>query len=682
MQLLINKKILTLLLFTIIFPVQYVYSQEVSEQNDTLELKPYFGAFLGINLNFHDADFRSLPGVPSCCPKYTEGFGNGLYFGGVVDYPLNYKMQLTGRLSISKSNGELTRFEQTTVVVDGQETIGEFEHYVNSKFTIFGIEPLFTYKPITDLGLHGGFRLGLITAADYYQIEKISKPIDRGTFSDGRTYRNQSKGDIDSINSFQFGIKIGASYKLPINKKKTLFVVPEMFYTLNLTNHIQERNWSVNSLSFGVGIKYRIPPPPPPPPLPPMPPPDPEFKLQTKEPIFALDVDAIEIDSNLQEKKNFSINIEDFVSYNMRPLLNYVFFDENSAQIPERYVKLDKTFAAKFDENDLGNMNALETYYYLLNIVGRRMQRNSQSKISLIGTNANVAAEKNNLSLSEARAKSVADYLINIWGIETDRIKISARNLPQKFSKSDDSLGIQENRRVEIVSDDITITEPVFTLDTMRVLSTSAIKFIPKVLTEVGIKSWDFNLTQKDKQVFTQKGEGKLPDNWTWKLTKKNVPDGNGDLAYVLSALDSIGQKANSKVKRIPITTKSIDLKRRSGESDKEYEYYSLILFDYGKSELEFEHKKVVDFVKNRMSEDSKILIYGFTDSMGEEEINKKLSEKRAKEVLKRLGIDENLEIEGKGESQLLYDNSLPEGRLYCRTVTIDIETPIKIIDK
>jgi outer membrane protein OmpA-like peptidoglycan-associated protein len=119
-------------------------------------------------------------------------------------------------------------------------------------------------------------------------------------------------------------------------------------------------------------------------------------------------------------------------------------------------------------------------------------------------------------------------------------------------------------------------------------------------------------------------------------------------------------------------------MKRRSGQSDKEYEYYSLILFDYGKSDLGFEHKKVVDFVKGRLSEGSKLLIYGYTDSMGEEEVNLKLSDKRAKSVLKRLEISENINYEGKGESELLYDNSLPEGRFYCRTVTIDIETPIK----
>jgi hypothetical protein len=34
--------------------------------------------------------------------------------------------------------------------------------------------------------------------------------------------------------------------------------------------------------------------------------------------------------------------------------------------------------------------------------------------------------------------------------------------------------------------------------------------------------------------------------------------------------------------------------------------------------------------------------------------------------------------FEGMGERELIYNNELPEGRFYCRTVTITVETPIK----
>jgi outer membrane protein OmpA-like peptidoglycan-associated protein len=464
---------------------------------------------------------------------------------------------------------------------------------------------------------------------------------------------------------------------LPANKQRSLFIVPEIFYTLNPTTLVKGRSWSVNSLSIGVGFKYRVPPPPPPPPLAPVPPPDPEIPIELKQPVLAVDVDAVEIDSNNVKQKDFSIGVEDFISINMRPLLNYLFFDENSAEIPKKYVQFSKNDAEKFDESYLGNLNAMETYYYLLNIVGKRLQTEPGTTITLTGTNSNINSEKNNKELSKARAQSVANYLTNTWNIDPSRIKIVSRNLPEQHSKEDDSLGMQENRRVEITSDNIRITEPVLTKDTMRIIKTSEIDFLPKVLTEAGLQLWELNVKQKDKTLFAQKGSGNPPESLQWKIAKHNELADEGDISYSINAIDSVGQTANSKTKRIPVNFVSIDKKRRAGEQDKEFEYYSLILFDYGKSDLGFEHRKVVDFVKGRINPDSKLVVYGYTDSMGEEKVNDRISKERATAVLKRLDIKDNVQIEGKGESELLYDNSLPEGRFYCRTVTIDIETPI-----
>jgi len=680
-----NKK-LWIILFCLIF-VSKVYAQNnVSEPPktsspalDTMELKPMYGVFGGYSINFHKTDFRNLPGVPSCCPKFSYGQGSGYYFGGSIDYPINYDMLVSARLYFNHINGKLTTYEETPILLDGKESTGEFEHFLDANFTHIGLEPLFIYKPMDNFYAIGGFSIGFLTQADYYQIEKITKPNDRGTFLDGRSYRNQNQGSIlENSNKFQFGIKIGAGYRLPFDKKQTLFATPEICYSYFPTNLIQERDWKIHQLSVGLSVKYRVPPPPPPPPAPPLPPPDPEIPLITKVPFLAADIDAIEIDTNNKESRNFTIKVEDFVSYNMRPLLAYVFFEENSAEIPSRYVLFDSKVAENFSTDQLSNLNALDTYYYVLNIIGRRLRDIPTANITLVGTNSDVGPEKNNKVLSENRAKAVADYLIKTWQIDPNRIKITARNLPKDHSKVDDPLGMQENRRVEILPDDISIIEPVFTVDTMRVLSTAEIRFIPKVISEAGISKYAFVLKQQDNELIKIEDSGKLPNNFSWKITSKNFPKNESDFAYSLTVTDSVGQTLLSPLKRIPITRKSIDMKRRTGQSDKEFEYYSLILFDYAKSDLGTEHRKVVDFIKQRISPESKVFIYGFTDSIGEEEINKKISDKRAVAVLKRLNIDTNVVVEGKGESELLYDNNTPEGRFYCRTVTINIETPVK----
>jgi outer membrane protein OmpA-like peptidoglycan-associated protein len=121
----------------------------------------------------------------------------------------------------------------------------------------------------------------------------------------------------------------------------------------------------------------------------------------------------------------------------------------------------------------------------------------------------------------------------------------------------------------------------------------------------------------------------------------------------------------------------TITKKRKSGIADKEFELYSLILFDFGKSKLENEHKRVVDFVRRRITDGSTVTITGYTDALGEEAVNRRISTARANAVAQRLKLD-NAKVEGKGEEKLIYDNSLPEGRFYCRTVQIEIVTPVK----
>ena len=154
------------------------------------------------------------------------------------------------------------------------------------------------------------------------------------------------------------------------------------------------------------------------------------------------------------------------------------------------------------------------------------------------------------------------------------------------------------------------------------------------------------------------------------------MPRSSSPIDYKLMVMDSVGQKGFAE-ETLPINKLTVNTKRENRTNDKEFEYYSLILFSYGKSSLEQDHREVVDFVKNRIKDDAKVYIYGYSDSMGEDEINKVISERRAKSVATRLKL-RDAEVKGLGEENLLYDNSLPEGRFYCRTVQITVETPVK----
>ncbi|WP_313622425.1 outer membrane protein OmpA [Achromobacter sp.] len=101
--------------------------------------------------------------------------------------------------------------------------------------------------------------------------------------------------------------------------------------------------------------------------------------------------------------------------------------------------------------------------------------------------------------------------------------------------------------------------------------------------------------------------------------------------------------------------------------------------FDFDKSVLKPEGRQLLQQVaqQSRTIDLETIIAVGHTDSIGTEEYNQKLSERRAASVkayLVSLGIDPNrIYTEGKGELQPIASNKTKEGRAQNRRVEIEI---------
>lgn len=671
-------KLNIILLIVVLSLVNNVFSQD-EELIDTVDynLKPRIGLFFNYNFLFHIADFQDLPGLNTCCPNYSSTSDNGISLGALFEYPLDNKLRVGGRLSFDTYNSMFSSIESKPIIIDGKTQNGEIGFELESKFGYLNIEPLIMYSFYQNFWANFNLRLGFNIYSDHYQTEEIISPSDRGTFTDGFRKHDLSYGSIPSISSVEYGFKIGASYETKINKDSSLIIAPEINYSYNFNNVVSGLNWSVHSIKLGLALKYRQAQPPPPPPAPPIRPPYPNPLLPEAPPELSADVQLFKVDTTGKMVKNFSLQIEDFISLNMRPLLNYIFFDYNSDVIPAKYKKISKEDADKYSLKKLQNFGALETYYQVLNIIGYRLKNDASTKIDIVGCNSDVELEENNKKLSENRALAVKDYLMDVWGIDEQRMKVIARNLPSKPSKSDDSTSIEENRRVEIITKNDDITAPVTTTDTLRVIEKYNLKFVNNWKSVVGINEWELVAELDNKKIFGKNDKGNPDSTIKWSFEENNqLLSHTGNIFYYLKVKDNLGQSSVSTKNRLPIEQLTIDKKRLERISDREFEYYSLILFDFGKSDLRKEHKSVADLIKNRITKDSKVYIKGFTDSIGDENDNKKLSDRRAKSVAKRLSIPDNF-VEGVGETSLLYPNNTPEGRFYCRTVQIVIETPI-----
>ena len=103
------------------------------------------------------------------------------------------------------------------------------------------------------------------------------------------------------------------------------------------------------------------------------------------------------------------------------------------------------------------------------------------------------------------------------------------------------------------------------------------------------------------------------------------------------------------------------------------------IFFDFNSADLRGESTPVLEQIQSTMEEHSelRIVIEGHTDSVGDEETNQELSERRAQAVVRYLeehSIDgARMTAVGKGEGEPVADNDTPEGRAENRRVVLRV---------
>jgi len=213
--------------------------------------------------------------------------------------------------------------------------------------------------------------------------------------------------------------------------------------------------------------------------------------------------------------------------------------------------------------------------------------------------------------------------------------------------------------------------------DIVRTANPPIIEIRPDLWSEVGIDKWEINVSQKGQLLRNYSGVGNGNNN-SWDIEDEPIPSLEEPILVKLDYQDKSGNKRTIE-KNLKISQLTIKKKRFELKDDKRIERFSLILFDYDKSELTEQQKKLLQDIKSKIQPNSKVIISGFADRTGEEAYNKELSARRNAEVQKILKVsDSQLVMQNVGSSELLYDNSSPEGRSYCRTVKVSIETPVK----
>lgn len=729
---------MSLLLILVCF--SNTFSQTKKNQSDTKktyselkanrEAKYYLGLFWGYNINQHSADFSQLSGYPNCCTQFSgsDAKGSGLSAGALIEFPkfleqekLNFELRLF--YSDISSNFLVENVNIGNVLLanpsDPKNPIVSqalVNHKLDASLALLGLEPSLNYNFWDKMYLKAGFKLGYLLTNKFSQAEILVQP-ESYTFMDDRLIRNDfTDKEIPNSNLLQLHFSLGLSYDYQL--KNDLIISPEIKYNFALMN-LADVNWKANYLQFGAAFKLPV--------YPSIDKPERDTTIFRRDTVVNTSKEIITeqiklINSNTKndvvEAEDYNLNVKTIIENYEKlipfkseltvsvkavgitkkgeriekprmeieeteteesfALLPQIYFKESSSDLSQTGLNLrSKDQISGFDENKLP-WNTMEIYSDLLNILGSRLKSTSQnSEITIVGCTSEKAIEKNNLELSKARAEAIKNYLVNIWDVEAKRIKTKAQGKPDNAGNELYAEGILENQRAEIKSKDLKLLFPVILKDVKKTSNPPEVEIIPSISSNLKIKDWGVKVTQSSKTLREFEGDENLDLPFIWTVEENPMPEYETPIEITLDATNELGL---SKVARteLKIEQKTIKKKRYQLKDDKKIEKYALIVFDFASSQLNEQHKSILDLVKSKIEKNSKVEVIGYTDMTGEEKINYQLSHDRAKEVFNYLGLNsKNGTFKGVGENTPLFDNNTTSGRSYNRTVIVTIETPM-----
>ncbi len=641
-------------------------SSASGQQKEAPTARPQVGVVGGLNLNMHRAGFTGLPGIPSCCNGFDNGRGTGFFIGPAMMLTLGEAWDLGIELVYSDISATLTK-EQDIGPVTTPRGIEQarVEYRIASSTQLLDLRPTLRFRLFDNLPLSvfTGSSIGIFLANDFTQSETLLQPDDH-VFSNGRRTRNTESGAVPDGAGIAVSFNAGMAYEVALSPSWS--VMPLAGFQAGITSLSGGVSWLPGMLYLGAGVLYRLPTPAPPPPPPP-PPPLPAIDASLKVRALAAD------NSPLPAPK---ILVENTIRRELFPMLPYVFFRQDDAQ-------LAATSQRPISGNDTRSFNSAAlpgntlTYYgNLLNIVGERMRLDEAATITLTGCNNMQGTEKNNTALSRRRAEAVRDYLVDTWGIASRRITIRTRNLPKEAPDPTLLEGQEEARRVEISSDSPTLLAPILKQDGYQTVAYCSVDFIPQVVAESGLRAWSLEARQGERALFTRSGEGSLPGDLRWALDSLTAPQAGSDVVATLHITDKVGQMRSAQAGfRVERETRTMQEFERAG--DRRIDRFNLILFEFNKSALGAENSRIIGLVKSAIEPGADITIRGYADRTGDPELNRRLARERCDAVQAALGTlprDVTVHVEAIGSDHLLYDNDIPEGRNFCRTVVIIIE--------
>ena len=402
-------------------------------------------------------------------------------------------------------------------------------------------------------------------------------------------------------------------------------------------------------------------------------------------------VSAVGVDEKGNREPVITVLREEVEAITLLPLLPYIFFEKDSSELQlGRYKQITPTEAKYFNENNLQQtITPLYAYRYILNIVGKRLKDHPEDTMQIIGCTDGTELD----TLGYLRALTIQRYFLTVWGIDSARLVVSSRGLPEKPSNTAQieytEQSNAENRRVELVAD-WRILRPVEIRDVQIRMTPPMIEFQldfhqRDLIVRHDLKAWQMT---EDSLLFRREGTG-LPPTYLWNIEEdtEHQPKTEQQIEFRLFTTDNTNRQQASNVGNIQVEQQTLFKKKTLKIAGKEIHRFNLILFDFNSNLLTDYHRKIIEIIyeKGRLLPSSKVTISGFADEIGDDERNRLRSIARAENItayvidrFKGLTQADHIRSVGNGEKDIFKDEwKTPESRMYCRTVQIEIENSI-----
>ncbi len=363
--------------------------------------------------------------------------------------------------------------------------------------------------------------------------------------------------------------------------------------------------------------------------------------------------------------ENPIMRVEEFEAKETLPLLNMVFFEQNSSVIPARYRRLRSSDRMSFTMEHLARLKPTDMYRNVLNIVGKRMSDVSSATLTLTGVTSGLAEEAGNTLLAERRARAVMDYLVDVWKLSPQRFTIQTRAKPDTTGLVGE---LADNRRVEMRSENVPeILADVETQEVMRRTTPEQITFGFDIAAGAGLKQWNLELTQLEgREVRTLKleaGTDASINKYLWNVgeTRASVPLSGENVIARLEITDLTNRVAESALALLPVEYVSLEQKRRSTRTDTKLTLLQRWIFGKERDTDSTDALAIAD-IRRLVPLGSSIFI------------NTKLSAERHTLLAEKLGLPVQVPRISPAITPALL---LPEERMYARCVSVEVRTPV-----